>query len=216
MKKRFKKAGAVATVTALLVIGGGFASADYQEGDVAATASATVTYTVASFRALELIGTTVAFGTIRQGAKVTQAGPTLLYGTTWSGDKISAYLNAAMANNVLLYVLPAAPAMPEDSSACVSPGVTASSTPSLGVQITATSSSAPQPIITGIVNCGYPAQSMTSSPYPTGTPILSKTSTSWASAATQLVIDTSSATDSGTPGALASPQSKTLYFVIND
>lgn len=215
MKQVFKRAVVGLLLGAIVVLGGGFASADYSDGDKSASASAEVTYTVASFRAIELTNTKIAFGTVRQGGTSTKAGPTVLYGTTWTGDKISVYLTAAMENGVKLWLVPSAPNSPASlavGDTCSAAGVTVA--PS--VQVTSTESANPQAVITGITNCGYPQSSSTATPYPSGSPVLSEVNTSWASLATQLRIDTTGASDTATPGSLAVPQIKTLYFIIND
>lgn len=75
---------------ALAVIGGGFASAA-GTGNDSDSDSHTVTYTILSYRAIALGGPnadSVDFGNVRQGHIAYRRGPVIRYATTWAGDKI--------------------------------------------------------------------------------------------------------------------------------
>lgn len=96
-----------------VVVGGGLASA---AGNDPADTSHTLTYEVLSFRAISLSSTgAVDIGYVRQGSVGTANGPTLLYATTWAGDKITADLSSAtpgdsdVAGDLVLYISASTP-----------------------------------------------------------------------------------------------------------
>lgn len=206
MKGRLKRAAAGLAVGAVIVLGGGFASADYTDGDDSASADATVTYTISSFRAIELGGVSdVDFGTVRQGGTATETGPKIYYGTTWGpNDYIAAYLGSAIQYGVKLYVQAGIPSAPVDESvACSHPGDAETY-----VDVSAANSEATAvDIITGIDDCGQPDPVDGNAALTIGD--------TWATATTELTLDATNATDDGS-GALATPVSgRTLTFLID-
>lgn len=211
----YVRRGALAlAVAATVIIGGGFASAGYEEGNTATGDTVDVTYTVVSYRAIELSNSNaVAFGAVRQGSVTaytgtgTAAPPSILYATTWTNDKIEVALNADMANGVKLYLKAGSVTVPP-LDACPSGG-------SGGSPVTAsiTLASSAQPIIQSISNCGQAADVT----YPTvvsGTVAYTAnvTASTWISAPTLWSLDTINANDTG--GTLADPVSKTVTFTI--
>lgn len=109
-----------------IVVGGGFASAVDPDpcaevppaGNCPADTSHTLTYEVLSFRAISLSSTgVVAIGYVRQGSFATKDGPTLLYATTWAGDKITVELSSDtpgesdVAGDLVLYISATTPSV---------------------------------------------------------------------------------------------------------
>lgn len=229
MKRFFRKAGLGLLIGASLVLGGGFASADYAQGDNTAGASFDVTYTVQSFRALELSSTAdVPFGTVRQGETKGVDGPTLLYGTTWPADQISVYLTDPMANGVVLLVDAGVATEPGDLDVtCIEPGTSLT-----GVDISETTAGAPaveesalgagdgiaavdpvrEPLVTLIDNCGAPGYA--GAP---GESEVNASSDQWASASTYFTLDATDADQDSSEGApnLYADMSPTVNFLIS-
>lgn len=142
------------TVLAVVIVGGGFASA-------AEDASHNVTYTILSFRAVSLDNSgDVDFGYVRQGQKVTVDGPILLYATTFASDLIEVSLDADSLFGVKLLGSAGSPTPPPSSPvAAASIGGPAcageiGSTEGTAYQDVELSSSTPQPLIEGIADCG--------------------------------------------------------------
>lgn len=208
MQRRLKRAGVGLGIGAMIVLGGGFASADYVDGAGTADASVSVTYTVQTFRAIELSSTSpIAFGTVRQGETATVDGPTILYGTTWPSDQISAYLSGALENGVVLNATAGTPTPPDDSGVtCTDAGTTAGET-----EVSLAVSGSAAPLITGIDNCGSPTYgTQVSTPYDNP----DRTATTWATASTSFTLDTSSAEQADGSSNLYAAVSKTIYFLI--
>lgn len=144
-------------VAAAVVLGGGFASAldpsppsPFTAGNGSASTTVDVTYTVISYRAIELsTADPVEFGAVRQGSTTPLPGPDVLYATTWTGDKIEAQINSDTENGIKLYLY--AGQITEPNPACPEGGSVGTAAP------TVTLSTAPAPFITGIVNCGEAA-----------------------------------------------------------
>lgn len=218
MKQRMRKAGLGLLVGAVVVLGGGFASADYQGGDSTTPASAevTVTYTIQSFRAIELSSSDpVPFNVVRQGEIAGPIdGPTILYGTTWPTDKISAYLDFAMKNGVKLYVSVGTPTPPLDGSqTCTDAGDTMGAVTVGENEGLADLSSALQNSAAGLINhidnCGAPGYA--DAPTFEDADLASEV---WATASTAFVLDATSATDTN-PSTLSVPQMKVVTFIID-
>lgn len=149
-----RKVRTALVVAAVVIVGGGFASAE--ESD-----SHNVTYTILSFRAVSLSSNAdVPFDYVRQGQKVTVPGPTLLYATTFASDLIEVALDADTLYGVVLSVSAGSPTPPSASpSAPASIGGPAcdgalSSSEGNAYQDVPLSSSTPQPLIDGIADCG--------------------------------------------------------------
>lgn len=196
MRRTIRKAGLGLLIGATVILGGGFASADWEAGDETVEDSFSITYTVASFRALKLDSTaTVEFETIRQGGSDTLDGPTLLYGTTWPADDISVYLDDPMVNSVALLVDAGTATPPDDLSTadCVDPG-----TSNTGVDVSLTDYTAAdaetlatyiaEPLIVGIDDCGTPESD-------------SSTDDQWATATTSFTVDATAAVQDTAEGA---------------
>lgn len=190
MKRTIRKLGLGLLVGATVILGGGFASADYGPGDSTAGSSFDITYTVSSFRALELSDTgTVAFGTIRQGEALRKNGPTILYGTTWPTDEIVAYLDDVMANKVVLMVDMGAPTDPNGEVTCTYAGDSHDGVDlSLSYVDMQAGPTNAEVLIDNIDNCGAPGYS---DPETWVSPDVN--SDQWASASTEFVVDASNA-----------------------
>lgn len=222
MKRTIRKMGLGLLVGATVVLGGGFASADYNDGDETSESSFEISYTVSSFRALELSDTSrVPFGTIRQGEEAkSRPGPTLLYGTTWPGDEIIGYLDSAMINGVKLGIDVGVATPPDDFDVtCEGAGTSAPDTVDLSLSYVDMSSATPtlsEPLITGINNCGAPGYS--SGPPYTGLTQsdVDATSDRWATASTLIWVDASGAAQAGEAASLYTEVVMGINFRIQD
>lgn len=204
------KRGALALgVAATVILGGGFASAGYGVGDDPATSTVDVSFTVISYRAIELSSATpVAFGAVRQGASTNYNGtaPTILYATTWGNDKIEVGLNSDIPDGIKLYLY--AGQITEGAGLpCPSGGSRGAAAP------TVTLSASPTVLITGIANCGAAA----SVAYPTatgGVPTYSPSlgADTWITATQTFILDTSGATNTATD--YSAPVQKTITYTI--
>lgn len=133
-------------VLAAIVVGGGFASATPGNGND--TASHDVNYEVLSFRSISLDSINdVEIGYVRQGSFEIADGPTLLYATTWAGDKITASIDSNVAEDLYLYVKASTPVVPGGSTPCDSGGEGAANN-------SQALDSGPKDLITAISDCG--------------------------------------------------------------
>lgn len=190
----FRKVRTAFVVLAVVIVGGGFASAD-------TSAQHDVTYEILSFRAVSLSSADpVPFGYVRQGQVATTPGPTLLYATTWGNDKIVASLNSDTTYGVILSVTAGSPTAPPSSPtaapsdggpACF--GFAGSNAGNAFVDVPL-SSSTPQAIIDGIQDCGIDAVGY------------------WIQSPLTFTIDASNANNEGLM--TAGPQTKTITYTI--
>lgn len=131
----------------VVVIGGGFSSALPGNGSDSTTHD--VNYEVLSFRSISLDDfADVEISYVRQGSKVTELGPTLLYATTWAGDKITASLDSDVADALFLNIIPGTPVAPGGSTPCDTPTGEGIASATLAL------STAPVDLITSISDCG--------------------------------------------------------------
>lgn len=211
---RYMKRGTMGlALMGLVVIGGGFASAEYGQGSATAGDTVTVSYTVVSYRAIELsTDNPVAFGAVRQGGTAEQDGPEILYATTWTGDKIVASIDTATMGGISLYLYATAITEPDPAaSACPAGGTGGTLAPVVTMNPT------PTAVITGISNCGqaatvtYPTGSTSASP--TYSANVAPSPQTWIVAGTHFTLDTAGTTAS--PSAdYTVPVSKTVTFTI--
>jgi hypothetical protein len=109
MRGFIRKARTGVAVALAVVVGGGFATA---AGYDPASTSHDVTYEVLSFRAISLSSTApVPIGYVRQGSYQTVSGPSVLYATTWTGDRIVVSLDSDVATDLILRLKPGAPSV---------------------------------------------------------------------------------------------------------
>lgn len=159
MHALIRKVRTALMISAVVILGGGFASAD-------TSAQHDVTYEIMSFRAIALTSTDpVAFGYVRQGQVATQTmAPILQYATTFASDKIMVSLNSDTQYGVVLSVTAGSPTAPPASPAAApsdgGPACAGAAGSSAGeaFENVALSSSTPQPLIVGIQDCGIDAE----------------------------------------------------------
>lgn len=186
MKRKIRKAGVALATMGALVIGGGFVSAaenivgETSPGENEATGDVTVTYTVASYRALYFDSQEVAFGTVRQGTTAGKVGPTLYYATTWADDVIQAKLNAEPGNNVDVLAWTGTANPPLNNQDCAEGGEGTGTVEGSAKILNASTYVA---LVTGIENCGMVAMEESPSLLP------DLTSETWAYVATNFIVD---------------------------
>lgn len=213
MHAYLKRGALTLAIAGVVIIGGGFASAGYGQGSTTADDTVDVSFTIVSYRAIELSGEAVyGFGAVRQGATVPLPGPDILYATTWSGDQIVASIDTPTLSGISLYLAASAPTEPNAEASACAPGGNGGS-----VVATATLNPTPTPIITGITNCGKAADVI----YPTGSTLASPTYVpnttpnpqTWVVAGTTFTLDTSLASVSPNVDYTV-PVVKTVTFMI--
>lgn len=207
MRSVMKRGALCLGVAMTVILGGGFASADYGPGNADGSADVDVTYTIVSFRAIELDDSAdmtegvLDFGAVRQGQIQPLSGPYLLYATTWASDQIAVSMTDPSLTGIDLNIVASELAEPSDGmTQCDAVGTAAS-------EVTLTISD--QPLITGITDCGAAANVDYTADPPDYEADLS--ATTWATAATTITVDASTATSDED---YTDPVSTTLTFTI--